>query len=52
MEKVYKTMNSAGKFNLSIGICVIAVSVLGCLCGAFMIVHGAKLLERKKEILF
>lgn len=52
MEKIYKTMNAAGKFNLIVGICVAIVGTLGCLCGAFMIVHGVKLLERKKEILF
>lgn len=52
MEKIYKTMSSAGKFNLITGIFVAIIGVLGCVCGAFMIVHGSKLLDRKKEILF
>lgn len=49
MEKVYKTMNSAGIFNLVIGILVI---VAGSLTGSFLITMGAKLLHRKKDIIF
>ena len=49
MEKVYKTMNSAGISSLVVGICVI---VIGGITGAFMITTGARLLSRKKEILF
>lgn len=49
MEKVYKTMNSAGISSLVVGICV---TVIGCVTGAFLITTGARLLSRKKEILF
>lgn len=52
MEQIYKTMSSAGRFNLIAGICVIIISTIGCVCGSFMIVHGAKLISKKKEILF
>lgn len=49
MERVYKTMNSVGITNLILGICIV---VAGCLTGSFIIVNGAKLLHRKKEVLF
>lgn len=49
MERVYKTMKSVGVIDLVIGICV---AVLGCVAGALMITNGARLLHRKKEILF
>lgn len=49
MERVYKTMKSVGVCDLVLGICVI---VVGCLAGAFMITNGARLLHRKKEVLF
>lgn len=52
MEKVYKTMSSAGKFNLITGILVAVMGVFSCVCGAFMIVHGVKLIDKKKNILF
>lgn len=49
MERVYKTMKSAGISSLVVGICV---AVIGCITGAFMITTGARLLHRKKEVLF
>ena len=49
MEKVYKTMNAAGVFNLVMGILVI---IAGTLTGAFLIMMGGKLLHRKKDIIF
>lgn len=49
MEKVYKTMKSSGIISLVVGICV---TVIGCISGAFMITTGARLLNRKKDILF
>lgn len=49
MEKVYKTMKSAGIISLVVGICI---TVIGFVTGAFMITTGARLLSRKKEILF
>lgn len=52
MEKIYKTMNSAGKFNLISGIFVAVTGIFLCVCSAFMIVNGAKLIARKKSILF
>ena len=49
MEKVYKTMKSVGIWNMVFGI----LSILaGCLTGAMLIVSGARLLKKKKEILF
>lgn len=52
MEKVYNTMSSAGKFNLIGGIIAAVAGTCACVFGAFMIVHGAKLLKDKKNILF
>ncbi|MDD5935742.1 MAG: hypothetical protein PUC65_09310 [Clostridiales bacterium] len=49
MERVYKTMKSVGITNLVLGICVI---IAGCASGALIITNGARLLHRKKEILF
>lgn len=49
MEKVYKTMKSVGVLDLVLGIIVI---VAGCVTGAMMVVNGARLLHRKKEVLF
>ena len=49
MEKVYKTMKTAGVFNLVVGIITI---VAGALTGAFLIVTGGRLLSEKKEIMF
>ena len=48
-EKIYKTMNSVGVWNLVLGIVVV---VIGALSGAAMIVNGARLLKRKSDILF
>ena len=49
MERVYRTMKSVGICNVVLGICII---VAGCVSGAFIITNGAKLLHRKKEVLF
>ena len=49
MEKVYRTMKSAGIINLVFGICSI---VLGVGIGTAIIVNGARLLQRKSEVLF
>lgn len=49
MEKVYKTMKSAGIINLVLGICT---TVLGIGIGAAIIVNGARLLHKKSEVLF
>lgn len=49
MERVYKTMRSVGVGNLVLGICVV---VAGCVSGALIITNGARLLRRKKEVLF
>lgn len=48
-EKIYKTMNSVGIWNLVIGIVVV---VVGSLTGAAMIVNGARLMKRKSDVLF
>ena len=48
-EKVYKTMNSVGVWNLVLGIVIV---VVGSLTGVAMIVNGARLLKRKSDILF
>ena len=49
MERVYKTMRSVGIFNIVIGIVTI---IAGALIGAFMIVGGGRLLNRKNDIMF
>ena len=49
MEKVYKAMKSAGSWNLALGITLI---VAGCVTGIMLIVSGAKLLKKKKDLLF
>ena len=49
MEKVYKAMKSAGSWNLALGITLI---VAGCVTGIMLIVSGAKLLRKKKDLLF
>ena len=48
-ERIYKTMKSAGAFDLSMGILVLC---LGMTAGIMMIVNGAKLLARKSDITF
>ena len=49
MEDVYKAMKSAGSWNLALGITLI---VAGCVTGIMLIVSGAKLLKKKKDLLF
>lgn len=49
MEKVYKTMKSVGATNIIFGILTI---VSGAVMGAFMVVNGARLLHRKKDLTF
>jgi len=50
MDKIYKVMDDAGKYNLVTGICLIVTSIASCVCGAFMIVHGARLLQQKNKL--
>ena len=52
MEKVYLTMKNAGIFNVVVGIVMAFAGVAAAVGGAFMIMHGAKLLKRKSEIMF
>mgnify|MGYP003267024213 FL=1 len=49
MEKVYKTMRSAGVTNIVIGSVIITA---GLAAGILAIVSGALLLKRKSEITF
>jgi hypothetical protein len=49
LEKIYHTMKSVGVWNLVIGILII---VSGVISGVFMIVNGATLLRKKKDLLF
>ena len=48
-EKIYKTMNSVGIWNLVLGIVTI---VVGALAGSAMIVNGARLMKKKSDVLF
>ena len=48
-EKIYSTMKSVGIGNLVTGILIIVVGIAG---GIIMIISGAKLLNKKKDILF
>lgn len=48
-EKIYKTMAGAGACSLAIGIMVL---ISGLVSGTLLIVSGAKLLKRKREITF
>ena len=48
-EKTYKTMSGAGALNIVLGV---VVMVTGVASGILLIVSGAKLLARKKKILF
>ena len=48
-EKAYKTMGKTGAFNLVLGICTM---VAGIAVGVVMIIHGAKLLGSRKNIMF
>ena len=52
MEKVYLAMKNAGVFNVVFGIVLAVASIAAAVGGAFLIVHGAKLLKRKSEIMF
>ena len=52
MEKVYLTMKNAGVFNVVCGILFAIAGVAMTVGSAFLIVHGAKLLKRKSEIMF
>jgi len=52
MEKVYLTMKNAGVFNVVMGIVLAIAGVATAVGGAFMIMHGAKLLKRKSDIMF
>lgn len=47
-EKVYKTVGGAGAANIAVGIVVL---VTGIVSGILMIVHGAKLLHSRKNVL-
>ena len=48
-EKAYKAMGKTGAFNLVLGICTM---VAGIAVGIVMIIHGAKLLKSRKNIMF
>lgn len=48
-EKIYKTMAGTGAGTLAIGI---VVMVTGVISGILLIINGAKLLKRKREITF
>jgi len=52
MEKVYLTMKNAGFFNVVMGILLAVGSVAVAVGSAFLIMHGAKLLKKKSEIMF
>jgi hypothetical protein len=47
-EKVYKTMGGAGASGIAVGIVVL---VTGIVSGILMIVHGARLLNSRKNVL-
>lgn len=47
-EKAYKAMGSAGATNLIVGICLLTGAVAS---GILLIVHGARLLHNRKNIL-
>ncbi|MCI8743593.1 MAG: hypothetical protein HFG62_03600 [Lachnospiraceae bacterium] len=49
MEKVYKTMQTAGALSISVGIIVL---VTGLVVGVLSIVSGGILLRRKADITF
>lgn len=52
MEKVYLTMKNAGVFNVVLGILLAVGSIATAVGSAFLIMHGAKLLKKKSEIMF
>lgn len=47
-EKIYKTMGSVGTSNLALGIIVM---LTGIVSGILLIVHGARLLKNRKNVL-
>lgn len=49
MEKIYHTMKSVGVWNLVLGIILIVASTFA---GTLLILNGAKLLKKKKDLLF
>ncbi|MCR5638229.1 MAG: hypothetical protein K6F97_05240 [Lachnospiraceae bacterium] len=49
LEQVYKTMKRAGVANIVLGIVLIVFSVATGVC---MLINGARLLQRKSNILF
>lgn len=48
-EKVYKLMKNVGAWNIVFGVILIAGGVA---IGIMQIIHGARLLKEKKDILF
>lgn len=48
-EKVYKTMENVGGWNIALGIVLI---VVGVTMGVLQIIHGGRLLNGKKDITF
>ncbi len=52
MEKVYLSMKNAGIFNVVFGILLAVGSVLTAVGSAFLIMHGARLIKKKSELLF
>lgn len=52
MEKVYTAMKQAGVMNIVFGILLSVMGLLTTVGSAFLIFHGARLLKRKREIIF
>ncbi len=48
-EKIYKTMRTTGGTNIALGIVLI---VTGVTVGILTIINGARLLQRKSDIMF
>ncbi len=48
-EKVYNTMRNIGGWNIALGVVMIVLSIT---IGTLQIIHGAKLLNDKKDITF
>jgi hypothetical protein len=48
-ERAYKTMKQVGAGSIALGIITV---IFGVVCGIMAIVNGARLLRRKKDILF
>lgn len=48
-EKVYKTMNNTGAWNIVLGVVTLAIGITS---GVLLIVGGAKLLGSKSKIMF